>query len=90
MNMVASKPITIKEIFEAVKSKFAQYTVTLKRNKFLKFNYAEVKKNSTIGNRIRVEDNNITVVGAIPSTFIRAMFGGLIFIAFIPGKLKKL
>ncbi|MES2775016.1 MAG: hypothetical protein V4722_12570 [Bacteroidota bacterium] len=90
MIVVAVKPVTIEEIFETVKSKFPQYTVTLKRNKLLKFSYVEVRKSATIGAWIRLKDNKITVVGAIPSTLVRAMFGGLILIAFISGKLKKL
>ena len=90
MNIIATKPVSIEDMFETIKSGFPQYTVTLKKNSILRFRYIEVRKSSTIGSWIRLKDNKITVVGGIPSFFIRMMFGGLILIAFISGKLKKL
>ncbi|MEO7312363.1 MAG: hypothetical protein ABIX01_18315 [Chitinophagaceae bacterium] len=90
MNIIATKPITMEEMFEKVKLQFPQYKVELKKNPLMRFQYIQVSKSSTVGCWIRLKESKITLVGAIPSTFIRAMFGGLILIAFISGKLKRL
>lgn len=90
MKFTPSKPVTIEQMFEVAKAKFPQYTITLKRNKLLRISYIEVRKSALIGSWIRLTDNKVTLAGAIPSVIVRAFFGGLILIAFISGKLKKL
>ena len=90
MNFINKKGASMEEMFEDVKGRFPQYTITLKRNRFLGFSYIEVKKSSLIGSWIRMKNNKVSTVGCIPSLFVRIMFGGLILIAFINGKLKRL
>jgi len=77
-------------MFEDVKAKFPQYEITLKRNKFMKFDYIQVRKTALVGSWIRMKNNKVTLVGCMPSVFVRIFFGGLLVIAFISGKLKNL
>ena len=90
MNFIAGKPVTIEQMYETVKAKFPQYTITLKRNRLLGFHYIEIRKSALIGSWIRLSKDKVSLVGAIPSFIVRAFFGGLILIAFISGKLKRL
>ena len=90
MKFIAGKNATIEQLYETVKTKFPQYTVTLKRNKLLRISYIEVRKTALVGSWIRLKNNEVSLVGAIPNVFVRAFLGGLILIAFISGKLKRL
>ena len=90
MNFTNNKGASMEQMFEDVKAKFPQYQITLKRNKFLRFDYIQVKKSALIGSWIRIKKNKVTLIGCIPSVFVRMMFGSVLLITFISGSLRNL
>ena len=92
MELTATKPTTIEQIFNTVQSNFPQYKVQLKKNPVMKFQYVQVRKSAYVGNWIRFNEktNKVQFINAIPSTLARAFFGGLIAILIALPAQRKL
>ena len=83
--------ITVQSLFESINDEFGRkYKVSLKKNPVMGFEYIEVRKSAWVGVWVRRMKNKVTIMGCIPSTFNRAMLGGLITILILKGKMNRL
>ena len=91
MKLELTPEITIEAMYETLKAEFPQYVVSSKKNPIAKFEYVEVRKSGTVGVWVRILDkkNEVHVVNCIPSAGARALFGGLLVLAFVWGAQSK-
>ena len=77
--------ITFSAMAEAVSNALPMYEVRLLKNPLLRFEYLQIRKSAFIGVWVRIHEkkNMIQLIGCIPSTFARMMFGGIIVLLFL-------
>ena len=86
--------MSFEKMTKVLKEAFPQYKVTLEKNPLAKWQYVQVKKSGTVGVWIRTYPKKKTalLIKAIPSSLVRALYGGLILILFVmkaQGKVQK-
>lgn len=92
MKLVLKPEINFDSLQATLKEKFPQYQVTKKKNPITKWEYVEVRKSAGVGVWVRIfpNKNEFWLIKCIPSTAMRALFGGLLFLAFVVGAQGKL
>ncbi len=90
MKLQLTDKMTFAGMTELLGSKLP-YETTLKKNPLLRFEYIQVRKAPFVGVWIRVfpKKNNIQLIKAIPDTWARALFGGLLVLLFFNGAQNK-
>lgn len=63
--------------------KFTDYNVKIRSNPVVGFKYIQVKKSAFVGVWIRIQNDHISVNGAVPSDLARGLLGALFLIIFI-------
>ena len=92
MNLQLNDSITFPAMVDALKQNLPNYTIELKKNPVLKFEYIQVRKSAYVGIWIRIfpKKNRLMLIKIIPSTIHRALFGGLIAMLITSGAQNKL
>ena len=92
MNLQLTEAMTFPAMMKALSEKFPAYKLELKKNPIARFEYIQVRKTGWVGLWIRVfpKKNRVMLIKAIPSTFNRAMLGGLIALLLLSGKQGRL
>jgi len=92
MNLELNDSINFQTMMKALKEKFPNYTIELKKNAIARFEYIQVRKSAYVGVWIRIfpKKNRVMLVKTIPSTMARALLGGLIAILIASSAQGKL
>ncbi|MFN8285571.1 MAG: hypothetical protein U0V74_02405 [Chitinophagales bacterium] len=91
MKVQSKLNVSYTDILALLQAQFPQYQIELLKNPLFRFEYIQVRKSAMHGAWIRVKDGtNITVDGAIPSTLLRGLAGGLLLYAIAWSGMKKM
>lgn len=92
MNLVLNDSLTFPAILKVLTEKLPGYKIELKKNPLLKFEYIQVYKSAYVGTWIRSfpNKNRIQLIKTIPSTWARALLGGLIAMLIASGAQNNL
>lgn len=93
MKLKHTEAMTFEAMAEALQaSPELPYEITIKKNPLMGWQYIQIKKSGAVGVWIRVfpKRGRVQLMNAMPSTLVRAMFGGLILIAFTYGAQSKI
>lgn len=90
MKIQSTLNVTYPDLLALLQAQFPQYQIEILKNPILRFEYIQVKKTNINGAWIRIKDGTkITVDGAIPSTLIRGLFGGLLLLLIAWSGMRK-
>jgi hypothetical protein len=80
MKIQSQLAVTTQDVAKILEAGLAQkYTLEVKKNPLLRFEYIQVRKSAFVGAWVRVKkDNSITIDGAVPSPLARGLLGGLL------------
>jgi hypothetical protein len=79
MNLELNDAMTFPAMLKVLKEKLPNYTIILRKNPVLGFEYIQVRKSAYVGVWIRIfpKKNQVRLIKTIPSAMARAMFGGV-------------
>ncbi len=78
------------DVLALLQAQFPQYQIEVLKNPLFRFEYIQVRKSAMHGAWVRIKDGTqITVDGAIPSTLLRGLAGGLLLYAIAWSGMKK-
>ena len=80
MNLVLNESLTFPAMLKVLTEKLPACKVELKKNPLMKFEYIQVYKSAYVGTWVRSfpDKNRLQLINTIPSTWARALMGGLI------------
>ena len=92
MKFQLTPEMTFPKLTEELKRALPQYEIKLLKNPIARFEFIQVKKSAWVGTWVRIfeKKNELNLVGCIPSTIARALFGGLIVLLFLRKAHKRL
>jgi len=92
MNLELNDSINFQSMMKVLTEKFPNYTIKLKKNAVVRFEYIQVRKSAYVGLWIRIfpKKNRVMLIKTIPSTMARALLGGLIAMLIASGAQEKL
>ena len=89
MKIPLYKEASIAEIADYLKKELPQYTIEVKKNPLLRFEFVEVRKSNFVGAWITIKKDGLRVDGCIPSAMARAFLGGLLLLLITMGGRRK-
>ena len=92
MKFQLTPAMTFPKLLDELKKALPQYEIKLHKNPIARFEFIQVKKSAWVGTWVRIFEkrNELVLVGCIPSTIARALFGGLIMLLFLRKAHKRL
>lgn len=92
MKLQLTDQMTMEAIHEALTKAGMPYQVEMKANPAFKWQYIQVRKSGLVGVWIRRFDKKkqVALISCIPSVWARMLLGGLVLMAFVSGKQRRM